>query len=158
MTPVVLDASGDEPLTPKHLLLLRSEDHTVGKFAPMDNYVRKRWRQVQHLADNFWLLWKKEYLQMLQTRENWQGVQPNFALGDIVFLHDTNLPRGKSPIGRVTETFSDDLRHVRQVLVWTQNGKFKRPISKLGRLFSEDWVPDSNDRLCPNFQQKNTNP
>ena len=93
LTPVVLDASGDEPLTPNHLLLLRSGDHTVGKFAPTDNYVRKRWRQVQHLADNFWLRWKREYLQTLQTRQNWQGVQPNFAVGDIVLLHDANLPQ-----------------------------------------------------------------
>ena len=154
----MLDASGDEPLTPNHLLLLRSGDHTVGKFATTDNYVRKRWRQVQHLADNFWLRWKREYLQTLQTRQKWQGVQPNFAVGDIVLLHDANLPRGKWPIGRVTETFSDDLGHVHQVLVRTQNGKFKRPISKLCRLFSEDCVPDSNYQLCPNFQQKNTNP
>ena len=37
LTLVVLDASGDEPLTPNHLLLLRLGDHTVEKFAPMDN-------------------------------------------------------------------------------------------------------------------------
>ena len=145
-------------MTPNHLLLMRSGDHTVGKFASTDNYVRKRWRQVQPLADNFWLRWRREYLQTLQTRQNWQGVQPNFAVGYIVLLHDTSLPQRNWSIGRVTGTFSDGLGYVRQVLVRTQNGKFKRPILNLCRLLSEDCVPDSNDQLCPNFQQKNINP
>ena len=138
LTPVVLDASGDEPLTPNHLLLLRSGDHTCGKFTPDDKYVRKRWRHVQHLADQFWIRWKKEYLQTLQTRQKWQGVQPNFTRGDIVLMYDPTLPRGKWPLARVIETYSDDHGHVRQVLVQSQNKTFKRPISKLCKLLSEN--------------------
>jgi len=79
--------------------------------------------------------WKKEYLQTLQTRQKWHGVKPNFAVGEVVLLSDSNLPRRKWSLDRIVETFNDDQGLVRQVLVKAQNKTFKRPISKL---FSED--------------------
>ena len=53
LTPVVMDASGNEPLTPNHLLLLHSNNHTIGNFTPRDRFSRKRWRQIQYLSDQF---------------------------------------------------------------------------------------------------------
>ena len=49
------------PLTPNHLLLL-SHDTSLppGLFVKSDMYSRRRWRQVQYLADVFWERWKKE--------------------------------------------------------------------------------------------------
>ena len=107
LTPVVLDFLGEEPLTPNHLLLLRlSDDHSTGIFTSDDNYVRKRWHQVQYLAEQFWIRLRREYLQALQTRVKWQKPQPKFNIGDIVLLHDVS--RGKWPLARIINTFPDN--------------------------------------------------
>ena len=134
LTPVVLDHEGGVPLSPNHLLLLCAEDHSIGTFNHRDNYVRRRWRQVQYLTDQFWLRWRKEYLQTLQTRQKWQDVEPNFAVDDLVLVSDENSTRGKWPLGRVVQTFPDKFGHVRQVLVRTQNKTLKRSITKLCKL------------------------
>ncbi|XP_077973215.1 uncharacterized protein LOC144428197 [Styela clava] len=63
ITPVIMDHSADEPLTPNHLLLVVSSPNvSPGVFTKRDCYVRQRWRQVQYLADEFWHRWIKEYL------------------------------------------------------------------------------------------------
>ena len=134
LTPVVLDHEGGVRLSPNHLLLLRAEDHSIGTFNHRDSYVRRRWRQVQYLTDQFWLRWRKEYLQTLQTRQKWQDVEPNFAVDDLVLVSDENSTRGKWPLGRVVQTFPDKFGHVRQVLVRTQSKTLKRSITKLCKL------------------------
>ena len=55
--PLTTDSPGSlEPLTPNHLLT--SKSHVVlpppGVFQRTDIYSRKRWRHVQHLANEFW--------------------------------------------------------------------------------------------------------
>ena len=57
LTPVVMDASADEPLTSNHLLLARSpqDSSSIGVFTKKDNYTQKQWRQVRYVVDQFWL-------------------------------------------------------------------------------------------------------
>jgi hypothetical protein len=54
-----------EPLTPNHLLTSKSNVvlPPPGVFQRADIYSRKRWRRVQHLANEFWDRWRKEFLQ-----------------------------------------------------------------------------------------------
>ncbi|XP_061191695.1 uncharacterized protein LOC133199905 [Saccostrea echinata] len=60
LTPTSDNPSDLSALTPNHLLLLRSgETCPPGTFSQMDNYVRRRWRQIQYLADIFWRRWIK---------------------------------------------------------------------------------------------------
>ena len=135
LTPITMNPEGEEPLTPNHLLMFRpTAQQAPGKFDCKDNFVHKRWRQIQYLSDLFWHRWRREYLQTLQTRQKWSGVKPNFAIGDVVLLADTASPRGKWPLGRIIQIFPDDLGHVRQVMVKSQNKTFRRPISKLCKL------------------------
>ena len=56
------DSSIDaEPLTPYHLLLLRSNlNLPPGIFVKNDLYCQRRWKQVQYLADVFWRRWLSE--------------------------------------------------------------------------------------------------
>src|SRR4029434_7397694 len=58
------DPKGLEPLTPNHLLTMKSfmSLPPPGVFVEEDLYMRKRWRQVQYLCEQFWGRWKKEYL------------------------------------------------------------------------------------------------
>lgn len=57
--------SGDpndlEPLTPNHLLLLKSQPSlSPGVFNEDDLYAGKHWKQVQYLSDLFWSRWTRE--------------------------------------------------------------------------------------------------
>jgi len=97
-------------------------------------YCRKRWRQVQHLANEFWTRWKKEYLQSLQVRQKWNEKSKNIQKDDIVLVKDENLPRNQWPLGRVVKTFPDDQDGlVRQVQLYipTSKSELRRPIHKL---------------------------
>ena len=51
-----------EPITPNHLLTLKSQVvlPPPGSFEQLDLYSRKRWRQVQYLANQFWIRWRRE--------------------------------------------------------------------------------------------------
>ena len=62
------DPDSSSPLTSNHLLTMKSKVVLAppGAFQPADVYCRKRWRRVQHLANEFWTHWKKEFLLSLQ--------------------------------------------------------------------------------------------
>ena len=66
ITPVSNDPNDMEPLTPNHLLLLKSEvTLPPGLFKKEDSFSRRRWKQIQYLADIFWRRWSREYLPLL---------------------------------------------------------------------------------------------
>ncbi|XP_059391451.1 uncharacterized protein LOC132124461 [Carassius carassius] len=61
LTTVSDDVNDLEPLTPNHLLLLKSQPNMPpGIFSKDDMYTRKRWKQVQYLVDLFWTRWTRE--------------------------------------------------------------------------------------------------
>ena len=45
--------------------------------------------------NEFWLRWRKEFLQLLQERKKWLDKKRNFQNGDIVVLQDGDLIRNK---------------------------------------------------------------
>jgi hypothetical protein len=111
-------ASELEPLTPNHLLTLKSNIilPSPGEFQRADVYSKKRWRRVQYLINEFWSHWKKEFLQSLQTRQKWVQPQKNLKKGDIVVVNDEDLPRNQWKLARVAETFPSDDGLVRKVV------------------------------------------
>ena len=124
-----------EILTPNHLLTMKTKPTMgpPGVFDQADVYCRRRWRVVQHLSNQFWIQWKRQYLSSILTRPKWRKIERNFAVGDIVLVKDEDTPRNVWPLGRVTEVFpskADGL--VRSVLIKTRSSQeLKRPISKL---------------------------
>lgn len=55
---------------PNHLLLLKTKPNIPpGVFNRNDLYSRRRWRQVQYLANLFWTRWTREYIPLLQARQ-----------------------------------------------------------------------------------------
>ena len=86
-----------ESLTPNHLLT--SKTNVVlpppGVLQRADLYSRKRWHRVQHLANEFWDRWGKEFLQSLQTRQKWLRPKRNLKVGDVVILQNDELPRNR---------------------------------------------------------------
>lgn len=92
------DPCGPEPLTPNHILTMKSSIilPPPGQFVKEDLYLNKRWRRVQYLANEFWTRWKKEYLLNLQSRQKWHKSRRNLKINDIVLLQDDLLQRGKT--------------------------------------------------------------
>ena len=133
-------ASQLEPLTPNHLLTMKSNIilPPPGEFQRADVYSKKRWRRVQYLINEFWSRWK-EFLQSLQTRQKWVRPQKNLKKGDIVVVNDEDLPRNQWKLARVAERFPSDDDLVRKVKLamadstLDSRGRRKRPISYLDR-------------------------
>ncbi|XP_060763802.1 uncharacterized protein LOC132872763 [Neoarius graeffei] len=116
-TDYVCDASCPEPLTPNHILTMKS---TViapppGRFVREDLYLRKRWRRVQFLANSFWLRWKREYLLNLQHRQKWTKEQRNAKVNDIVLMLDDMAPRSQWKLAKVTEVLPGKDGRVRKL-------------------------------------------
>ena len=136
------------PLSPNSLLTAKNKVvlPPPGVFQKEDMFCRKRWRQVQHLTNEFWVRWKKEYLQCLQVRQKWNGKAPNFQVNDIVLVKDENLPRNQWPLGRVVKTFPNEkdglVRHV-QLYISTSKSELQRPIHKLVLLVGSHDEPSS---------------
>lgn len=110
-----------EPLTPNHILLLKSEPvFPPGLFCKTDLYIRRRWRQVQYIADIFWKRWTHEFLPLMQERQKWNKTRKNFVVGDVVLVVDSTAPRGSWILGRIEEVMPDRNGLVRTVKVKTQ--------------------------------------
>lgn len=140
------DPNSLEPITPNHFLTMKSTIALPppGKFTREDVYARKRWRQVQYLAEQFWSRWRKEYLSNIAVRQRWHTPRRHLLEGDIVIVKDSDLPRYKWSLGRIVETTIDSDGLVRKVRVQLgdnnlgKNGEclgkpsvIERPIQKL---------------------------
>jgi len=141
----LFDAVAPEPLTPNHLLTMKPKRMLPppGKFQRADMYCHRRWRRVQYLANEFWLRWRGEYLQMLQVRQKWVQPKRNLAVGDIVISKESERKRNKWPLGKVVQVYPSDDGYVRKVRLLTadgnldDSGKRQRPPSCLGQTYTQ---------------------
>ncbi|XP_071802646.1 uncharacterized protein [Asterias amurensis] len=115
-----------------------------GKFVPQDMYLRKRWRRVQYLTEQFWSRWRKEHLQNLNRRQCWAKPRRNIEVGDIVLILEPEVARNRWPMGVVVVAAKDKDNLVRKAKVQVgtrklnQQGKrevkltfLERPVQKL---------------------------
>ena len=130
-------ATSPEPLTPNHILTMKSSVPLPppGHFLPQDMYLRKRWRRVQYLVEQFWSRWRKEYLQNLNRRQRWAKERRNVKTGDVVLLAEPDMPRNEWSLGLVTQAEEGPDNLVRKVKVKVaREGKLsslERPVQKL---------------------------
>ena len=113
------DPDSLSPLTPNHLLTMKSKVvlASPGSFQPADVYCRKRWRRVQHLANEFWTRWKKEFLLSLQQRQKWTRDRRNLLVDGVVMIKDDNLPRSAWQLARVSAVYPSHDGQVRKVQI-----------------------------------------
>ena len=153
------DPDSPTPLTPNHLLTMKSKVILAppGTFQPSDVYCRRRWRRVQHLANEFWTHWRKEFLLSLQHRQKWARKRRNLQINDIVMIKDENLPRSAWQLARISAVYSSSDGQVRKVQIaladscLNKQGQrigsvryLERPIQKLVLLMpapKEEWEP-----------------
>ena len=101
LTPVTNDIDDLEALTPNHILKLRlNVQFPPGIFNNDDVYLRRKWKQIQYLAEIFWSIWWKEYLPLLIERQKWTVARRSLSVGDLVLVVDQLLPRNFWYLGR----------------------------------------------------------
>ena len=134
---VPTDVDEPQPLSPSMLLTMKTRPvgTSPGVFVPTDLYARRRWRRVQYLADQFWLRWRREYLQSMQPRRKWSSPRQNLTDGDVVLMKEEGTHRNNWPIGRIMEAIQSEDGQVRKARVEIiRDGKkkaFLRPVKEL---------------------------
>lgn len=90
LCPLSEDVEDLDFLTPSHFL---ASGPTL-TIVETEHDLRTRWQLVQKIYQDVWKRWRTEYLTQLNTRSKWQRLQPNLNIGDVVIIHDDNLPPG----------------------------------------------------------------
>ena len=152
LVPVSNDPDAPEVLTPATLLTHKPQHlkPLAGEFSAA-NLSHKQWKPVQHLADVFWLRWRRESLPTLQPRRKWQNTTRNVQKGDLVILHCKDAPRNDWHLARVTIAQADSDGMVHRVdLVTVRGGSrrhFKRPVAEPSccrqRPNESSWITDT---------------
>ena len=136
----------ETPLTSSHLVmgkrLLILHDTTVKESNEVDSRsdLTRRAKYLQTLSIHFWNRFRREYL--LSLRENYKGVlqcsrgSETIHEGDIVVVHDDNLPRTLWCIGRVQNLLKGDDGYARGAVVRVGENRKKslllcRPVQRL---------------------------
>ena len=131
-TPLYADTDNVQeplPISPSMLLTLRtpSDVGSYGVFSDRDvmAYGQRRWRRAQYLADEFWKLWRSNYLQELTSRAKWTRAKSSLRKGDLVLMREKNVPRCDWRMARVVEATEGVDGLVRRVKVSFLNSKGK---------------------------------
>ena len=131
----ILSDDLEEPLTPSHLLcghrVLSLPDpidvvkSNVSDLTTTKGDLTRRLRHLSKVLEDFWRRWKTEYLLELREAHRYarvkRGVEQSVNTGDVVVVHDDNLPRGLWKIGRVGE-----------LMVWA-DGNVRGVVLKIAR-------------------------
>ncbi|XP_054741280.1 uncharacterized protein LOC129246456 [Anastrepha obliqua] len=129
------DPNDGEALTPAHLLIGCPLRALSPEKVP-DNRSRclERWQLVCSLKQQFWCAWSKSYHLKLQQRNKWVHPQPNVPPGQLVVVHEGNVPPQQWVLGRGTATIPGADGKIRVADIATRSGEVRRPIHKLAVL------------------------
>ena len=92
---------------------------------------RRRWLYVQRLVLEVWRRWLKELVPRLNVRAKWRGDKRKVEVGDVLLVVKKDTPRGKWPLGRVSEVFPGPDGVVRVVDVVIQGKTYRRAVHNL---------------------------
>lgn len=132
------DPTDSNALTPAHFLigeeLTRIPDEGKYEETPVNRL--NRWQHLQQMQQHFWRRWHQQYLSTIINRPKWRKERENIKEGDLVILSDDNAPPMKWKMARVQQVLPGPDNLVRSVIIRTSDGVYKRPITKLGLLYS----------------------
>lgn len=149
LTPLSNDPNDFSALTPGHFLVGRPltsvPEPDLGEIP--ENRL-SHWQRTQDFVQQLWKKWKTQYLSDLHNRTKWTRQRNNVRIGTMVVVKEDNLPPQKWRLGRITEIFPSQDGNIRVVAVRTQDGVFRRGISKICVLPIRD-----NDQESPSEEQ-----
>ena len=155
LTYVPLESADDEALTPNHFLFGSSNGVKVLPTEPVDirKTLRSSWKLAQHIMDQFWRRWIKEFLPVITRRCKWFTECEDIKVGDLVLVVGEST-RNQWIRGRVEEVFVGRDNRVRQAVVRTSTGVLRRPVVKLAVLdILESSKPDLADAVYGDLDQ-----
>ena len=125
ITTISQDPTSPKPLSPNNVLTMKSRAPTPpkGPFLKEDIFLRKRWRRVQYLLEQFWCRWRREYVSEIAKRSKWHMPRRNLHQDDIVLIVDEGSPRNEWNMGRVLNPIQskDGLVRKATILVGSRN-------------------------------------
>lgn len=142
------DVNSSITLTPSHFLTLNPNigiptSDTCDSdpdFEPKESSVNKllkTWKKGQKLLEQFWIIWRNDYLTSLRERSLSKVKQKRVlsdispSVGDVVLIKD-NVPRGSWRLGKIISLSKSSDGHIRSGKVVLSTGKvLRRPISLL---------------------------
>ena len=151
------DPAGEMPLTRSHFLIGRPMEAYPEAPEPPDLTLSDRWLLCKSMAQQFWDLWQRQYLQSLQKAQKWHKTTPNVKKDDLVMVLDETSLQTHWLTGKVLQVYpgEDGLVRTAKVLVpiaieplstskkkatssniRIKKSVFKRPITKLAPLLS----------------------
>ena len=108
----VSDDASDDVLTPNHILfgrrlpLTNEIEEKDAKMEPATGEeLTEKMRNTKKLIDNFWNLWRKDYLlslrENMRPHSNFVDIKPK--VDDIVIVHENKVPQYQWNLGRIIE-------------------------------------------------------
>ncbi|XP_070854244.1 uncharacterized protein [Drosophila suzukii] len=129
LAPLSEDPNDGEALTPSHFLVGTSLKALPEPSLEECNLSHlTRWQRVTHIKQQFWELWRRDYLHTLHARSKWLSPKANIVPGQVVMIHEDNASPQQWPLGRITNTCSGADERVRVVDIKTAKGVIRRPI------------------------------
>ncbi|XP_062542310.1 uncharacterized protein LOC134210279 [Armigeres subalbatus] len=125
----------DEAITPNHFLRgsVADADAKIEHTVNIAEALRDSYKRSQLLANQMWERWLKEYLPTINRRTKWFEEKKPLQVNDLVFLVDGK--NRKSWIrGTVEEVLKGPDGRVRQAIVRTARGVYRRAVSNLAVL------------------------
>lgn len=118
-------------LSPGHFLvgqplLARPEEASSSLFS-----WNSRWEVLSRLLQHFWRRWYHEYLHTLTPRSKWYTPCENLKEGQLVILHEREVPVQEWILARVIETLPGPDGVVRVVRLKTASSTLTRPVHKI---------------------------
>ena len=132
LTYVPQESAEVEAITPNHFLRgsVTSADMAVDDSEDIPKALRDTYKRSQHLANQMWERWSKEYLPTINRRSKWYNETKPLQVNDLVFLADGK--NRKSWIrGIVQEVLRGADGRVRQAIVKTVRGVYRRAVANL---------------------------
>ena len=144
------ESGGTEALTPNHFIFGNSSGAHNPLRTPVDlaEALRNSYMRSQYLSDTMWDRWLKEYFPAMNKRSKWFCDTKPVEVGDLVYV--TEGKRRTWVRGKVEELIINKDGRVRQVMVKTASGTFKRPVVKLAVMeILDDCESRANRREIP---------
>ncbi|XP_055529112.1 uncharacterized protein LOC129721047 isoform X1 [Wyeomyia smithii] len=135
LTYIPLESADQEALTPNHFLLGSSSGGKILPTEPIKSTatLRSSWKLAQHLCQEFWRRWIREYLPVINRRCKWFNEVKDIEIGNLVLVV-CGTTRRQWIRGRVLDVMRGRDGRVRQALVQTATGVIKRAAVNLAVL------------------------
>jgi hypothetical protein len=98
----------------------------------------RRYARLEKLHQHFWNRWQKEYIGELQHRSKWRSNKGRLMIGDLVLIHEDNVPPLCWRLGRVSKLFPGSDGIARVANLHTIRGTVRRPLVRLCPLPTEE--------------------